>query len=392
MSRDITELSVLIASPSDLKIERETAEKAMNDANRLLSPDYTIILRALRWEDLPSEFGAPPQTTINKNYDQYDFFIGLMGAKFGTPTSDFDSGTEEEFNIALRKQKQDPKSVHIMFYFSTQERALNEIDAEQLQKVNYFKDKAKALGIYKEFKSHEELRRVLSHDLFKHAIKWLADHKKIINIEESNIKTDISTSHEQIATNEGFLDILEIIEGSNHNAIGAILTITRSIMDVNLDTRNTANKIRSLENKPLQYRTKEAKRLLNKNANTVIKYSATTKENLPEFTNSWNIFIEKSIELLSIDQKIKKENIDDIKNNYELLIKLNNKMKEADVSLTEYVEAIKDIPKMTNKYEIAKKEAMNATSELINSVRDGRKKLRILLDAYENELLVLSSI
>lgn len=393
MARDVTELSVLISSPSDLQIERGIAENAIKAANRLLAFDYSITLRALRWEDLPSEIGPHPQVTINKRLDDYDIFIGLMGSRFGTPTTNAESGTEEEFNNALKKYNKDQSSIYILFYFSG--KAIKpDTNADQLKKVQLFKESIR--GLYKIFNSSEELYSSLLNDLMAHTIEWAQTHKKkqihnvIIN-ENISIKDDVSLKIiEATSKEEGPLEHLEMIEESLHNIREAILTITRGIMDVNLDSRRTIDELNKLSAKPLQYRTKAAMRILNKNANAIEDYTIITKENLPIFVNSWRLFADRSIQLLSLAREIKQDNIEEIKENYLKTLKLCKQMKDAENSLEQYAKSIQEIPGMTNKYKRVKNGAIDITKQLITSIGDGREKLTKLIDAYKDEIKILT--
>jgi len=55
----------------------------------------------------------------NLNLPSYDIFIGILWKKFGTLTGRACSGTEEEFNRAYERYKENPSKLRIMFYFKT---------------------------------------------------------------------------------------------------------------------------------------------------------------------------------------------------------------------------------------------------------------------------------
>jgi hypothetical protein len=80
-----------------------------------------------------------PQGVVNRQVGQFDVFIGIMWKRFGTPTGRAESGTDEEFNVALKSWKT-TRTPRIMFYFSQAPYTLRSIEeAEQLRKVLQFR-------------------------------------------------------------------------------------------------------------------------------------------------------------------------------------------------------------------------------------------------------------
>lgn len=78
-----------------------------------------------------------------------------MWKRFGTPTAEADSGTEEEFNIAFDKWTEDTNRP-VLFYFCQQPfpppRTVEEI--KQLEKVIGFREKLTKKGLVWEFPDH----------------------------------------------------------------------------------------------------------------------------------------------------------------------------------------------------------------------------------------------
>ena len=110
---------------------------------------YNFRIESLKWEnDVRPSFGSDSQNVINKQIgNDYDLFIGIMYKKFGSPTTNAGSGTEEEFNNAYERYSKQESSVEIMFYFNNESPAtLNEIDPAELAKVNDFKKKVSSFG------------------------------------------------------------------------------------------------------------------------------------------------------------------------------------------------------------------------------------------------------
>ena len=58
------------------------------------------------------------QAVIEKQIgDRYDIFIGLLWVRFGTPTKNAGSGTQQEFEKAYARFQEAPGQIRIMFYF-----------------------------------------------------------------------------------------------------------------------------------------------------------------------------------------------------------------------------------------------------------------------------------
>ncbi len=148
MPRTVVTYKVFLASPGDVNEERGIVKKVIETYNQIHSSD-NIMLELLCWEDSthPS-FGDYPQDVVNSQIgDDYDVFIGILWARFGTPTLEYKSGTEEEFYRAYERYK-DGDDVELMIYRKDESVSLSAIDVEQLQKVNIFTSKVADLGGY----------------------------------------------------------------------------------------------------------------------------------------------------------------------------------------------------------------------------------------------------
>ncbi len=158
MAKDVKLYRVFVSSPGDMAKQRNVIKETVAG----LSATYErkgVTLSAWLWEeDASSEFGQAPQDAITKQLGGYDLYIGLMGTRFGSPTSRYGSGTEQEFMEALEAH-QSTGSPEVAFYFKVEQIASNlSRDAlEQLTKMMAFKEKIGPLGLYREFTEDHEL-------------------------------------------------------------------------------------------------------------------------------------------------------------------------------------------------------------------------------------------
>lgn len=156
-----TEYSILLSSPSDVPNERAAAEEIVAEISDTWRRTAGVILRLLSWEnDAAPSFGAEPQDVVNNALGaSWDIYLGLMHARFGTPTKKFGSGTEEEFSRAYEVWKTDKENRLLMFYFKKSPLEMDTLDVDQFTKVKTFKSKLPSLGgLYRDFTDTEDFK------------------------------------------------------------------------------------------------------------------------------------------------------------------------------------------------------------------------------------------
>jgi hypothetical protein len=150
---------VFISSPADLSKERQVVQTAAETVSQSYR-NKGVLVEPWRWEDgVVSEFGMPPQDVINKQLGKYDIYIGLMGARFGSPTERFGSGTEEEFEQAMQAYHE-RRVIRVSFLFKQVQTAVSTLSATELAqatKVREFRDRIGPLGVYHEFTDEQQL-------------------------------------------------------------------------------------------------------------------------------------------------------------------------------------------------------------------------------------------
>jgi hypothetical protein len=138
-------LHVLIASPSDVKNERDEIERSIYEWNRRFSENTHVVLLPRRWEKdvVPAYRGKDPQKIINEQIvNKCDILIGVFWTKLGTPTLEYSSGTLEEIEVFIKNGKE------IMLYFVQNPVPFNNIDPDEIMKVRQFKEEYSSKGIY----------------------------------------------------------------------------------------------------------------------------------------------------------------------------------------------------------------------------------------------------
>lgn len=160
-------LNVFVSSPSDVYEEREMLEIVIRDINNIWMDTLGIMLKIKKWEtNVPSKItNQNPNDIIIEEIGKYDIYIGIMWNRFGSPTNEYESGTEQEFRIALDHYRKN-KHPLIKFYFSKREfRLETKEEINQYAQVKDFEDEIRNIGVIKHYQTIEEFKYILFMEL-----------------------------------------------------------------------------------------------------------------------------------------------------------------------------------------------------------------------------------
>ena len=167
-------IRIFISSPGDVKEERDALEELIKeDLQHKLDHHDDLFLQPVRWET----FGRPALGDIQANlFEQlgdYDIFVGIFWNRFGTPTDDYDSGSEAEFYDAYSRWLEDTSRPVLMYFCERPNQVdLNSIDPEkalamlqQRQKVKQFRVRISDKGLHWPYKEVSEFTKLASNHL-----------------------------------------------------------------------------------------------------------------------------------------------------------------------------------------------------------------------------------
>jgi Domain of unknown function (DUF4062) len=101
---ELRTLRMVIASPSDVKPERDVLKYVIEELNNGVAATCGVHLKLVGWEDdAYAGFHVDgPQGLIDAilRIPKCDIFLGIFWKRFGTPTPDGMTGTEHEFTLA----------------------------------------------------------------------------------------------------------------------------------------------------------------------------------------------------------------------------------------------------------------------------------------------------
>lgn len=152
---------MFISCPGDVQAEASQIPAIATELNRTIGRKFDVFIEPASWKTHCYPGMGRAQGIINELIGPYDIFLGVMWNRFGTPTGEADSGTEEEFRIAYSEWERD-HSLPILFYISTAPATFTTEDQiNQRLKVIKFIDELKAKGLPWEYQSATEFSEIV---------------------------------------------------------------------------------------------------------------------------------------------------------------------------------------------------------------------------------------
>lgn len=176
MPKNIVQYDLLISCPGDITNEISIIEDAVSQFNTQFSDALGISIRTKHWrKNSYTQSGGKPQALLNEQFvNDCDAAVAILWTRFGTPTDEYGSGTEEEVEIMLSSGKQ------IFMYFSDKPLSPSQMNEESYKKVQAFRDKYKDRGIYFTYSSDEEFKTLF----FAHLSQYFLSEKKVAEVKD----------------------------------------------------------------------------------------------------------------------------------------------------------------------------------------------------------------
>lgn len=192
MPKNIMQYEILISCPGDVKEEVEIIHEIVHKFNSEFSKTLRIMIQERHWEtDSYPASGDKPQEILNKQFvNDCDAVVAIFWTRFGTPTDEYGSGTEEEIEKMIADGKQ------VFMYFSDVPVSLSQIDKDQYEKIQQFKEKYKDKGLYWTYNKSEEFKELF----YAHLTKYFLSLSAVIENENSK-KPDLKVELVDAKTN-----------------------------------------------------------------------------------------------------------------------------------------------------------------------------------------------
>jgi len=394
-------LRIFLASPGDVKAEREMIFALKEDLDLLIGKDKNIRFEIVNWErnTYPGK-GEDAQDVINKQINnEYDVFFGIFWQRFGTPTNRFESGTLEEYENAKEKFENDKENTHIMMYFKTQGNSnVYEIDIEQFKKVRDFRNKiSKEDGIlFSEFEKTEDLRNLaliqLSNLISQKFSRKKPNSRKKSTPKKTNESLEETTDKYELLAmkidkgdyNIEFEHFIEDVEKTVGFFSDLTTTTNKLTVVMNFFSTKTGERTKQLDRvkniKDERLRLTKTKQISNEYALDLDKYSEDFENLLPEFREaisnsiqSYSEIVLKAVNSNAFDRNAK----DELLENIPIFLKSVEGAIEGTASFLETFTQMNT--HLTSKFSTAKRRAELATNNMFKELLRTKKLLKELL-------------
>lgn len=190
--------NVMIVSPSDVSEERDIVRQSLYQWNELNSRHRNIVFSVLGYDiNAHADSGKHPQELLNHQLlEQADLIIAIFWTKLGSPTAEYSSGSVEEISRHIKRGKK------ALIYFSNKPVTPQDIDQEQYNKLQEYKESIRGKTFYKEFSSEGDFAQLLNKDIQSISYE--------LHPNETNIDNTAKTSATDLSENE--IDLLKIIK------------------------------------------------------------------------------------------------------------------------------------------------------------------------------------
>jgi len=157
MSFNAKVFKILIASPGDVEDERLAIPEVISRWNDTNAETNQVVLLPVKWETHAAPLlGDRAQGIINNQLiTSCDMAIGVFWTRLGSPTGASESGTAEEIEWFINKNKP------VMVYFSSQSIDPNKLDIDQYKALKDFEKKMQKLGLTGSYRSIADLKEQL---------------------------------------------------------------------------------------------------------------------------------------------------------------------------------------------------------------------------------------
>ena len=170
MSYTARVVKVMIASPSDVAKERQLIRDVIQEWNAVHAEDRKVVLMSVGWETHSApDMGDRPQAIINKQLlESCDLLVAVFWTRLGSPTGVEASGTVEEINEHLAREKP------AMIYFSAVPVRMDSVDGNQYEQLRAFKEELRSRGLVDEYEDLTMFRTKFARHLAQRVIASFA--------------------------------------------------------------------------------------------------------------------------------------------------------------------------------------------------------------------------
>lgn len=370
MPSTITKYKIFLASPSDLQDERASIDEVISELNLTFGKQYDIHLELLKWEthSAPAVAINHPQEIITSDLgNDYDLFIGLIWKKFGTPTNDAESGTEEEFLNAYNRFIENSNSLQILFYFNSKPVSISDINPEQLLKIQNFKSdigKNKKV-LYWDYQDTQQLNKFLRIHIPQRILELRKTEQNKVAIIELNEVLQVEIINEDY----GLIDYQEMIEDNIRESTESLSRISDATEWIGGQINKKTVEMNAMTANGKQPGRNTLKNYFIRTAKIMDNFATRIQPEIPMFYEHF----EKGIDALSNVINISRNDLnieqEEIEETLESLTGLINGISSSIESMDEFLQSVTDLPRMSKELNKAKSNVEITLDNLLDNLR-----------------------
>lgn len=379
---------ILISGPSDVNDYIDIARSTILETNILAGP-LGVQFEPFDWlESVTPGIDVEPQAVINAQADGYAAIVAIFGAKLGSKTENFDSGTIEELEIAISKKDQLPfGSSSIMVFFKDQKLDIKTSDLSAAIKVQEFRSKLGPKGIlFKDFDKDEKFRQ----NLLRCLGTIIANHLKgLIPLPMDGAPTSSSTQPKTTSPNQeepdgvieelGLLDLNELHEetvGKSTAAIGGISLAMTAMTEL------ISDKTTELDDKAVSSNPKKVRAILAVVAESMAHLANVIHEKAPEVAETYKEgvgHIRSVVELSTSEFPgiTSQADVDDLR---DVIMGVMASAIEAKSGIESFIPSIKQLPLLTKEIGSARRKLSKASDYYVLVLDEVVAETQSLLD------------
>lgn len=379
MAFDSQIVTIFVSSPGDVSQDRRIVLDEMQAWNQRNAKNRGCFLNPLTWEDLVSpDIGESSQDVINVEVgDDYDVFLGLMWGRFGTPTTKAESGTQEEFERAL-KRKNEGGALRISFFFRKSDIPLDDIDIDQLGKVRKFQKELGEFGaFYGQYSDERELVSALTmlfDRIASEKTRYLAPRMAMA---VSGAVSDIAEEddHAEVISDPdaGLFDLEDELTRNTEKFASDLSDWGGEFSKLNSTVRTTTANMNSLSQFGKPDRA-EVRTEIDRITTGLAEFADFAQAKIPLIEDSLDGMYTamNGIAVLSHEFNIEKQQKEQL---ITRLSELLDRVGESGDSLTQYISIMEGLPRIEKKFNVARNLVVSVHKQLRKKLRDFKGRL-----------------
>jgi hypothetical protein len=385
MPRQTVIVSVFLASPSDVHVERSIVDRVITQWNAIRGRDRNLMFEVLRWEtSTSSAIGIDGQDVVNYQIgDDYDAMIALFWTKIGAVTSRAASGSVEEYERALNRHKAG-EPIQIGVYFKTSAPSLHLLNPSQYQSVLDLKEALKKDGVYyKEFEDDQSLDFEINVLLDRLARVYSPQGSATFCDTDANPDAQVAPSSEYSEKDSsedlGYYDLLESIENHSDAASAFLNGASEQLEHITNVSNSSSQRITELKAfGPAQ--PSDVKPIIAEVTDSLDQFSIYIENGIDDYSTHNSGIAEDTRNLIDVAQDFD-VNSRDVDNTREMFLRYIESSTEAIESMESLVDSIRSLQRMTVRFNQARKRLVNNIEKLIDLIKSSRTLMMEALDA-----------